>query len=70
MEFFPLFISYKSQGVAIGLKAAFSAAMALLQPSYLQCIIEAPEAKGPDHNFWVVQEKVVREGGLGCCLHL
>ena len=46
--FFPLFTSYKSQD---GLKTAFSAAVALLQPSYLQCIIEAYEAKGRYHNL-------------------
>lgn len=72
LGFFPLFISCKSQDVAIGLKAAFSAAVASLQPSALQCSIETSEAKDLITVFEnssgtvVTQAQIVREGGLGC----
>lgn len=45
VDFPPLFISYKCQDVDIGLKAAFSVAMALVQTFHLQCSIEVSEAK-------------------------
>lgn len=56
MGFPLLFISCKCQDVAIGLKAAFSVAVALLQPFHLQYSIEATEAKDLINSFWILQK--------------
>lgn len=71
----PLAISYKCQDAGMGLKAAFAVAMALMQPFCPRCSIEASEAKELITVFGcsvtiVTKAQIIREGSLGCWLHL
>lgn len=76
MGFSPPFISCKCQDVAIGLKAAFSVAVALLQPFSSAVQHWSNWGKRPDQQFLdtsetvVTQAQIVREGGLERWLHL